>query len=51
MQLSEEGESLDFLIFTFRYYDDLKRTFVAVLECVPAGEGAETRAGQVARNG
>jgi hypothetical protein len=49
VKLKEEGGSLDFLGYTFRYYDDL-RTRMAVAECVSVGEGAEAGTGKAARD-
>jgi len=47
VNLKEEGESLDFLGFTFRYYEDCKGA-VAVLECESVGEGPAEGTGKAA---
>ena len=46
VNLQEEGASLDFLGFTFRYDRDLQGRGSAVFECDSVGESAARRSGR-----
>jgi len=50
VNLKDEGASLDFLGFTFRYYEDLKGRGWRYLKCESVGESAEEGTGEVARD-
>ena len=50
VQLREQGASLDFLGYTFRYYDDLQGRGWRYLNVFPSERGTEARAGKAARD-
>ena len=50
VDLKEQGASLDFLGYTFRYDRDLKGRDRRYLEYVPVGEGPEEGTGEAARD-
>ena len=50
VDLKEEGASLDFLGFTFRYYEDLKGRGWRYLNVSPSAKAAQEGAGEAARD-